>query len=1578
MKKTLGLLLTLCSFHVYGQSADQYSFASFATGLYQPLTGASPLLSGQNQLSAVVPIGFDFFYEGNIYNSFRVSTDGYVVLGSGTIPQGIANDLSTPFAAPIIAPLWDALLFSQAGAQISYQTSGTAFNRILTVQFASGQFNHPSFPGTGEGDVNFQVRFYEADGVIEFVYGFVLPTISFQPSATIGINGESNAFLSVAQDFQNVSNAVSYNDLNAFPPVGTVFHFTPPEGDFIPPALSDFALNPSAPQCAPVARTATLRATDDLSGVQQIWFVRFYNGVEQPPIAFSLTSGNPNDGVWTANVPAAPSGQTVAYYINAFDGFGNAALQMFSGSFVDFQPALSVGPDPTINAGSSAVLVADAPEVLPLRITEVILDPTGAGGGALPPYVPSTAKNFVEIANLGNIAVPTAGIRLVVQGEGARTFDLPELSLAPGQTMLIRIGSGTDSPVNRYFNTGGTNDPLYIESYVGFFLIKNTTVLDAVGLTYYDFEAPVTAAHWSGSLFSSGAAGFVRRFADTNGASDWMPSDAGTPVTPNSPNAGLNNLPNVSIVWTPGNLNGFAVTTPPLSATTVYTVTLTYGACTVFQTVTVNVVTAQAPNCDFTVLNGQNHTTQSVVCFQDLTTGGIPDVWQWSFDPPTVEYVSGQNTANPCVRFLNEGTYTVSLTVSNSAGTDTETKYVFIFLDYCTPQYAFVSEVDYIARVQLATLDNASADEPDGYSLYPFFNPELSRGQNYTLTVTNGPTANEYVAAWIDFNRNGVFDANERLGEVHLSVPGQSQSISFFVPNDAALGQNRLRVRMAYQESGVVPCGLHQYGETEDYYVTIVASGCQTPPVGGTATGPANAPAFSVQNYSLSGFTGSIQWQYSLDGVNWINVPGANASQLSIQLQYENQIVRFRAMLTSPGCDPAYSNVVSTQVLPLQGNSSSFPFDITDFPYFDERNSGNFTATLPGQTAPDVFYRFSVPNCLETLYISTCGASYDVRLYVLDAALNVAAQAENNCSSLGANLQLTDLVWGQMYFIVVSGVDGQYGHYTLSVNAEYGPGGLVVNGGPDASIACGGTAVLSATVAGGSGNYLIQWDAAWIEGPMLEVSAAGVYVVRAYDVGGAGCMATDTVVVSLQGSELSVAIQPNQALLCDGQSMTLNAAVTGASGMATCTWNNGETGAQIVVENAGVYSCNCVDEAGCSATATANIEFAPAPMVNLGPDFEACVGSVVTLDAGNPGSTYIWSTGAASRTVAVELTQIGTSVIGVTVINAFGCFDMDEVEITVSDSPETQLPSALTLCAGQTTTLVPGIVGAQYLWSDGSTQPFLNFTGQTPGVETIRVEISTNGGCYIEDSVTITVVVSPQPDLGPDRSICPGQITVLNAGILEAEYLWSTGATSQSVTVSEGGVYWVEVRFGDCAARDTVALIAPPTPEITMILPDTLVVNQAFTAQAVGSGQNFAWTFGVSATPQTGTSQTVNNVRYTSPGPKLITLVVRKNDCDFVFRDSIFVKDAVSSRTLSPEFSFSVYPNPAKEYLTVKLPFGNADVEVYEASGKLVLTMNSMKSEFVIPVDSWAEGVYLLRFRYGNQILGSQKFQIVR
>jgi len=67
------------------------------------------------------------------------------------------------------------------------------------------------------------------------------------------------------------------------------------------------------------------------------------------------------------------------------------------------------------------------------------------------------------------------------------------------------------------------------------------------------------------------------------------------------------------------------------------------------------------------------------VSFTDLSTNN-PDTWAWEFDPQTVTYLDGTDSSsqNPMVNFYMSGYYTVTLTASNSAGSNTNIKTDYI------------------------------------------------------------------------------------------------------------------------------------------------------------------------------------------------------------------------------------------------------------------------------------------------------------------------------------------------------------------------------------------------------------------------------------------------------------------------------------------------------------------------------------------------------------------------------------------------------------------------------------------------------------------------------------------------------------------------------------------------------------------------------------------------------------------------------------------------------------------------------------------------------------------------------------
>jgi len=94
--------------------------------------------------------------------------------------------------------------------------------------------------------------------------------------------------------------------------------------------------------------------------------------------------------------------------------------------------------------------------------------------------------------------------------------------------------------------------------------------------------------------------------------------------------------------------------------------------------------TATPPVANFSA-TPLNTTTTQTVTFTDLSTNG-PTSWLWSFSPNTLTYVDGTSATsqNPHVQFTALGQYTVTLTATNTYGSDGETKTNYISVTNCT------------------------------------------------------------------------------------------------------------------------------------------------------------------------------------------------------------------------------------------------------------------------------------------------------------------------------------------------------------------------------------------------------------------------------------------------------------------------------------------------------------------------------------------------------------------------------------------------------------------------------------------------------------------------------------------------------------------------------------------------------------------------------------------------------------------------------------------------------------------------------------------------------------------------------
>ncbi|SHL00396.1 T9SS type B sorting domain-containing protein [Chryseobacterium polytrichastri] len=99
----------------------------------------------------------------------------------------------------------------------------------------------------------------------------------------------------------------------------------------------------------------------------------------------------------------------------------------------------------------------------------------------------------------------------------------------------------------------------------------------------------------------------------------------------------------------------------------------------------------------------------------------------------------------------------------------------------------------------------------------------------------------------------------------------------------------------------------------------------------------------------------------------------------------------------------------------------------------------------------------------------------------------------------------------------------------------------------------------------------------------------------------------------------------------------------------------------------------------------------------------------------------------------------------------------------------------------------------------------------------IYVRVTNGNGCYTIAKVTLTVIAPVYSTVLKDKIICLEDKTTLDAGPGFSTYLWSTGATTQSITNAGVGTYWVKLKTGDCTATQTVKIYPSEQPVISNV-----------------------------------------------------------------------------------------------------------------------------------------------------------------
>jgi gliding motility-associated-like protein len=293
-----------------------------------------------------------------------------------------------------------------------------------------------------------------------------------------------------------------------------------------------------------------------------------------------------------------------------------------------------------------------------------------------------------------------------------------------------------------------------------------------------------------------------------------------------------------------------------------------------------------------------------------------------------------------------------------------------------------------------------------------------------------------------------------------------------------------------------------------------------------------------------------------------------------------------------------------------------------------------------------------------------------------------------------------------------------------------------------------------------------------------------------------------------------------------------------AGSTGTDSWSTGANTSTTTISSPGVYSAT-VSTSGCgNAVANISLGTAPLPVVSvLTPSSNSlCAGGSVVLTANSNAGNYLWSNGATTNTVSVS-----SSSISVTSTNACGSSQASQT-INIVPLPTLTLSStAVSLCAGQTATVQANTnTPVTYTWSNGVNTSSVSLN--SAGVFSCGVS---NGCGNASESVTVTVGALPSTTASATQTLlCSGQTTTLSTSGI-GTYLWSNGVTTQTMSVSNSGVYTVTLTNSCGNAVSSVTISSQATPTVSLSeSSSTICSGQSSTITANSNVNNYSWSTG--------------------------------------------------------------------------------------------------------------------------------------
>ena len=807
------------------------------------------------------------------------------------------------------------------------------------------------------------------------------------------------------------------------------------------------------------------------------------------------------------------------------------------------------------------------------------------------------------------------------------------------------------------------------------------------------------------------------------------------------------------------------------------------------------------------------------IAFQDLSTGN-PAQWDWDFGDGTSSTLS-----NPTHTYTANGTYNVKLVVSNVNGTDSLIRNNYITINRPAAPAATGAQRCDPGQLTLSASGSGVLNWFDS----PTSTTVLGTGTSFTTPVLNttttyyvgnsSPSPPAYVGPLDDnigaggyLNTSAVeyltFDALQDITIVSVWIDAQSTGNKIFILQNS-MGVN---INLAF--------------------VTVNTTGPQRVQL--------NLPVPQGTNYRLAGRfmdmaynTGGVSYPYSVPGV--VSITGSSVSgnyffAYDWEVQGEDCISLRTPVLAEIGAGTITPAVSPAGPIDLCAGET---VSITAAGGIDwSWNNGDSTQSITvGSTGTYYVTVSDSGGCVGTSdsVVVTVNPYPVAAVTPSDTATVCPGDSTTLIASGGGTYQ-----WS--HGPATASVEVPSGAYSVIVTANgCADTSGVVNIGqysPVASISgpteiCAGDSI-TLTASTGAGYLWSTGDTT----ATLRIGAPGSFTVTVTD--GNGCAVTSTAHVVSSGAAPTASITPSGSQsLCAGDSVTLT-----ASGGSSYLWSTGETATSITVNSTGSYDVIAFNSGGCSDTAAAVpvTVHVPTASITVAGNTTFCPGGSVLLNAGT-GTNILWSSGETTPSITVA----STGTFSVSLTDSNGCDAISApVNTTLHPQPIAQISPVdpWIICPGDSVPLTAG-GGVSFLWSDGETTPvnYINSAGN------YSVIVTDGNGCSDTSAVGMATVSSPSAQITGDSVACPSGTATLTAGP-GSNYLWSTGATTQSIDVPSGSYFVTLTDSNGCQAPApifTVGVAPLPTPTITG---DTGFCPGGSTVLTANGGTNYLWSTG--------------------------------------------------------------------------------------------------------------------------------------